>query len=129
MQTLLSKNISKSDQRPLTADEEQWLKKSGLSAATGLAIYGVPAASEFLEAASENVSRVSVGNWMANQLLPALKGAPLSSLPFGPSEFAELVRLADNGRASAHEARAVLKLMLAGEGPPTKLLTGIQSSA
>ncbi len=123
-----AKNNSKSKQRPLTADEEQWLNKSGLSAATGLAIYGVPAASEFLEAASEHVSRVSVGNWMANQLLPALKGAPLSSLPFGPSEFAELVQLADSGKASTHEARAVLKLMLAGEGSPTKLLAGVQSS-
>ena len=126
--TTPAKSEPKSKQRPLSADEEHWLNQSGLNAATGLAIYGIPAAPEFLEAASEYVSRVSVGNWMANQLLPALKGAPLSSLPFGPSEFAELVRLADNGKASTHEARVVLKLMLAGEGSPTKLLTGVQAS-
>ena len=120
--------ITRHDQRLLKPDEEQWLKRSGLSVATGLAIYGVEGAPAFFEAASISAPRISVGNWMANQLLPALKGRPLSDLPFGPHEFSRLVQLAESETGTAHEIRAVLKLMFDMRESPAQLLTRVQGS-
>ncbi len=115
-------------QRPLTSDEKQWLQRSGLSMATGLAIYQVPGAQAFFEEASESAPPASVGNWMANQLLPALKGCSLSDLPFGPNKFSQLVQLVDCGVASSHETREVLKLMFTTDESPTELLAHVQDS-
>jgi len=115
-------------QRPLTPDEQQWLRRSGLTVAVGLAIYAVPEAVDFFDAASASAPRVSVGNWMANHLLPALKDRSLSDLPFGPNEFAEVVQLADREIGSAHEIREVLKRMLTTSEHPADLLSNIQES-
>ncbi len=122
------KQENRQDQRPLTLDEEQWLHRSKLSVATGLAIYGIKGAPEFFEAASASAPPVSVGNWMANHLLPALRDQPLSSLPFGPNKFAELIQLADNETGSAHEIRTVLKLMFDTNEHPAQILARIQES-
>ncbi len=122
------KDKPRSAQRALTPDEKQWLQRSGLSAATGLAIYQIPGAQAFFEDASESAPSASVGNWMANQLLPALGDRPLSELPFGPNEFSQLVQLFDCGVASSHETREVLKLMLTTDESPTELLARVQDS-
>jgi len=119
---------STADQRPLTPNEEQWLRRSGLNRAVGLAIYGVSEAVAFFDAASASAPRVSVGNWMANHLLPALKGQSISDLPFGPNEFAELVQLADREIGSAHEIRETLKRMFDTGEHPAVLLSTIQES-
>lgn len=122
------KNKSKGTQRPLTPEERQWLQRSGLNAATGLAIYQVPDAPKFFEIASESAPPASVGNWMANQLLPSLKDLSLSDLPFGPNEFSQLVQLVDCGVANSHETREVLKLMFTSTESPTELLIHVQDS-
>ncbi len=119
---------STADQRPLTPNEEQWLRRSGLNRAVGLAIYGVSEAVAFFDAASASAPRVSVGNWMANHLLPALKDQSISDLPFGPNEFAELVQLADREIGSAHEIRETLKRMFDTGEHPAVLLSTIQES-
>jgi len=119
---------NKANQRPLTPEEEQWLRRSGLSAATGLAIYGAPGGIAFFEAASASAPRLSVGNWMANQLLPSLNDRALSDLPFGPVEFSELIQLADKEIGSAHEIRTVLKLMFDRAEHPAQLLVQVQDS-
>ncbi len=115
-------------QRPLTTDEKQWLQRSGLGAAVGLAIYAVEGAVEFFESASLSAPEVSVGNWMANHLLPALSGRAISELPFTPNDFSELIQLADNEVGSAHEIRMVLKLMFDSNESPAQLLSDIQDS-
>ena len=122
------KKKSSPDQRPLTPDEEQWLRRSGLNRAVGLAIYAVPEAMTFFDAASASAPRVSVGNWMANHLLPSLKDQTLSDLPFGPYEFAELVQLADKEIGSVHEIREALKRMFDTGEHPSDLLSTIQES-
>lgn len=115
-------------ERPLTDDEKQWLQRSGLSPATGLAIYAVEGAIEFFEAASSSAPRVSVANWMANHLLPALHDRNISEIPFDPYKFSELVQLADNEVGSAHEIRTVLKLMFDSNESPAQLLSDVQDS-
>ncbi len=115
-------------QRVLTSDEKLWLQRSGLSRATGLAIYGVPGAQKFFEEASKSAPRASVGNWMANQLLPVLDDRMLSDLPFGPNEFSQLVQLVDCGVASSYETREVLKRMFTTDQSPTELLAQVQDS-
>lgn len=122
------KNTPKRPPRPLTPEEQQWLTQSGLNAATGLAIFRVPGACEFFEAASADAAPNSVGSWMANHLLPALDQRSLADLPFGPAAFSELVQLADRGSASAHELRAVLKLMMETAESVSELLSRVQAS-
>ena len=122
------KSRIKTGQRPLTPEEKQWLRMSGLNSAIGLAIYSVPDASAFFRAASASAPRISVGNWMANHLLPSLKNRSLSDLPFGPEEFSELVQLADKEIGSTHEIREVLKLMFESKEHPARLLARVQDS-
>ncbi len=126
---LKKKSGSNTPPRSLTPAEEEWLHQSGLNPAIGLAIHSESGGSAFFEAASVSAaSSVSIGNWMANQLLPALKNRSLSDLPFGPEEFSQLVQLVDQRRASTHEAREVLKLMFDHDAPPDQLLARIQAS-
>ncbi len=122
------KSKSKTAPRSLTSAEKKWLQKSGLSPATGIAIFAEPGGPAFFETASKSASSTSVGNWMANQLLPALNDCSLSDLPFGPEKFSQLVQLVDQRIASAHEAREVLKLMFDQDTPPDQLLARIQAS-
>ncbi|MCY4232739.1 MAG: glutamine--tRNA ligase/YqeY domain fusion protein [Bacteroidetes bacterium] len=119
---------SSTPQRTLTTLEKQWLQRSGLPRSTGLAIYAVDGAIEFFQAAASSAPRVSVSNWMANHLLPALNERKLSDLPFGPYQFAELIQLADNEVGTAHEIRMVLKLMFDSNVPPAQLLSDLQDS-
>ena len=111
----------------LTDNEQAWLKSTGLSPAVGLAIRQADGGADFFEAVSRMASAQSAANWMANHLLPALKGRLLDALPFGPDSFAELVNLVDSKSATADEAREVLSLMTAKGGNAQDLLKQVKA--
>ena len=112
----------------LTADEEEWLRKNQLSSAIGLAIYRVPGGRDFFEIASRSAPPTSVGNWMANHLLPTLGTNSLADLPFGPNKFAQLIQLSQHKKAGHHEIRTVLQSMFESDESPAELLTRVQDS-
>lgn len=111
----------------LTSDEQAWLASTGLSSAVGLAIRQAVGGAEFFKAASKTAFAQSAANWMANHLLPALKGRQLDALPFSPDSFAELVNLVDSKGATADEAREVLSIMMAKGGDAPALLQKIKA--
>ena len=111
----------------LSVEDKAWLASTGLSVAVGLAIRQFDGGEQFFRAASASADAQSTANWMANQLLPALKGSSLPELAFGPAEFARFVTMVDAGNATAHEGRAVLSAMVADGGSPEVLLKTVRA--
>jgi glutaminyl-tRNA synthetase len=61
-------------------------------------------------------------NWVVNELMSALKDRSIASLPFGPAEFADLVRLVSTDVISSRGAREVFEAMLDGGGSPEEIV-------
>ena len=114
---------------PLMKPEAQaWIAQAGISPAVGVAIHSTEGGLEFFATASATAERVLVASWMANHLLPALDGKCLADIPCTVDEFARLVALVDEERATTHEARDVLASMLTGGGSPEMLLDRLRAS-
>lgn len=79
------------------------------------------ALSHFFEATIKHHANASgIANWIVNELLRELKDRPLSGLPFGPSQFASLIRLMDNEVISGRVAKDVFAEMLQDDCPPAE---------
>ena len=61
-------------------------------------------------------------NWVVNELMSALKDRSMASLPFGPAQFADLVRLVSTDVISSRGAREVFEAMLDGDGGPEEIV-------
>jgi glutaminyl-tRNA synthetase len=71
----------------------------------------------------EDDTRAQVAaNWVVNELMSALKDRSIASLPFGPAEFADLVRLVSTDVISSRGAREVFEAMLDGGGSPEEIV-------
>lgn len=64
----------------------------------------------------------ALANWINNDLLREIKEKPLSALPFGAKELAELVALLDQGAISSKAAKDVFAIMAAKGGKPADII-------
>jgi glutaminyl-tRNA synthetase len=70
----------------------------------------------------DGASAQVAANWVVNELMSALKDRSIASLPFGPAEFADLVRLVSTDVISSRGAREVFEAMLDGGGSPEEIV-------
>ena len=78
---------------------------------------------DFFEAAVETYDAPQpVANWVVNELLAKLKARSLDALPFGPTAFAELVRLVDTDEITNRGASTVFEELLAHGGDPESIV-------
>jgi glutaminyl-tRNA synthetase len=73
-------------------------------------------------ALEDGASAQVAANWVVNELMSALKDRSIASLPFGPAEFADLVRLVSTDVISSRGAREVFEAMLDGGGSPEEIV-------
>ncbi len=84
-----------------------------------------PAAEAFLRAsagADPGAKAGPLANWIINELPPVQGDRALEALPFGPSEFAELVALVEEGTLSSSGGREVLGVMAREGGSPPDIV-------
>ena len=65
---------------------------------------------------------VAVANWVIHELPPVRGDRPVTALPFGPAELAELVALVEEGELSSSAGRRVLEAMGAEGGRPADIV-------
>lgn len=80
------------------------------------AIQAVPGADAFLAEAKLYGDKDLVSTWMIQQLVPALGGKDLGEAPITPKQLAEITGLVQIGTLSTHQARRVLRRVLAEGG-------------
>jgi glutaminyl-tRNA synthetase len=106
----------------LAARRDRYIGALGLSAAQADVLTGDPAVADFFEAAvADHPDARSVANWVANDLLRELKGRPLSQLPFGPAELAELASMADRQAVTSPAAKTIFSEMMSSGGRPSEI--------
>ncbi|MFP3938904.1 MAG: glutamine--tRNA ligase/YqeY domain fusion protein [Thermoanaerobaculia bacterium] len=76
----------------------------------------------FREAVAVHDSPRTVANWLVNELPRAGGDRPVSELPFGGRELAELVALVDDGTLSSTLGREVLEELVARGGSPREIV-------
>ncbi|CAM2066826.1 Glutamine--tRNA ligase [Sulfidibacter corallicola] len=82
-----------------------------------------PARVRFFEAAlATHDNAKAIANWINNELARELKDRPLSQLPFGPTELAELVALIDADTISNKIARDVFAVLAEKGGKPADIV-------
>jgi len=108
------------------AQFEDFTDRLNLSREDAAVIAGEDSVTEFFEqvvAELEDDARAQVAaNWVVNELMSALKDRSISSLRFGPPEFADLVRLVSTDVISSRGAREVFEAMLDGGGSPEEIV-------
>jgi glutaminyl-tRNA synthetase len=83
---------------------------------------GDPAVADFFDrAVTFHPNARTVANWTINEVLPALKGKNVSSLPFTGAHLGELVRLVDEGTITTAAAKTVFTELLSGGGSPSEI--------
>ncbi|MEM6647633.1 MAG: glutamine--tRNA ligase/YqeY domain fusion protein [Bacteroidota bacterium] len=64
----------------------------------------------------------AVAGWVVNEIQRVLRDTPTDELAFSPAQFADLVRLSDDGTLTSTLARQVFELMLNEGGNPSDLI-------
>jgi Asp-tRNA(Asn)/Glu-tRNA(Gln) amidotransferase B subunit len=83
---------------------------------------GNPEVAGFFDAAAEaHPNPKALANWVANDVLRELKGRSVASLPFGPGDLGDLVRMVDAGSITTTAARTVFERMTEAGGKPSDL--------
>ncbi|MFB6098038.1 MAG: glutamine--tRNA ligase/YqeY domain fusion protein, partial [Salinibacter sp.] len=86
-------------------------------------IAGDDVLADFFDAALEQYHAPQpLANWIVNELLGALKDRTVAELPFGPEEFADLVRLVDTDVISNRGADEVFGVLLEDGGDPEAIV-------
>jgi len=77
---------------------------------------------QVLEEVEDDATAQVAANWVVNELMSALKDRSMASLPFGPAEFADLVRLVSTEVISSRGGREVFEAMLEGGARPEEIV-------
>ncbi len=95
----------------------------GVNREAAATIAGDDALATFFETAVEVYDAPQpVAKWTVNELLAELKDRSFDSLPFGPEDFAELVRLVDTEEITNRGADTVFDEMLVEGGDPSAIV-------
>jgi glutaminyl-tRNA synthetase len=106
----------------LAARHDRYIASLGLAPAQADVLTGDAAVADFFDAAvAVHPDAKSVANWVANDLLRELKGRPLSKLPFGPAELAQLASMADRQAITSPAAKTIFSEMMANGGRPDEI--------
>ena len=101
---------------------DEYVAKLGLPPEVADVLTGDPEVAGFFDAAAAaHPNPKAIGNWVANDVLRELKGRSIASLPFGPGDLADLVRMVDAGSITTPAARAVFDRMMTSGGKPPDL--------
>jgi len=107
------------------AREQRFALQYALAAKDAALLAGDAQLSAWFEAAARaHGSAKSVANWVIRDVLGALKerGAELAAVKLAPEAFGALVKLADDGRVTVKNARALLAELLWAGGDPAALI-------
>jgi aspartyl-tRNA(Asn)/glutamyl-tRNA(Gln) amidotransferase subunit B len=107
------------------ARRERFVAAYALARADAALIAADAALSAWFEAAARaHGSAKSVANWLLRDVLAALKeqDAQIEQAKLSPEQFAALVRLADDGKVTAKNARALLAELLWTGGDPAAVI-------
>lgn len=95
----------------------------GIDREDAATIAGNDALADFFEAALEHYEAPEpLANWTVNELLGTLKDRTVAELPFGPEEFATLVRLVDADKITNRGADEVFGVLLEKGGDPEAIV-------
>ncbi len=84
---------------------------------------GESAVADFFEAACASYAHPqSIAKWIMSEVLRALKDRPLSELPFGPTQLAELAKLVDEGEISTGAGKTLFATLMTEGGSPKALV-------
>jgi glutaminyl-tRNA synthetase len=101
---------------------DRYFKTLGLTAELADVLTGDPAVADFFDAAvAAHPNARTIANWVANDVLGALKGRPFDELRFTAAELAELVGLVDSQAITSAAAKTVFGEMLSGGGTPREI--------
>jgi len=102
---------------------EHYRDALGLSHNDAAVIAGDDAIADFFDAALEHYDAPQpLANWTVNELLGDLKDQTVADLPFGPEEFATLVRLVDTDEITNRGADEVFDVLLDDGGDPENIV-------
>jgi glutaminyl-tRNA synthetase len=102
---------------------EHYRDALGLSHNDAAVIAGDDAIADFFDAALEHYDAPQpLANWTVNELLGDLKDQTVADLPFGPEEFATLVRLVDTDEITNRGADEVFDVLLNDGGDPENIV-------
>ena len=103
----------------LSPAAEALTKRLGVAPTVARVLDEDAAALAFVEAAvAQGAAPTAAANTVVNDLLPAAKGAPLSTLSVSPAGLAALVNLVTKGEISTKQAKEVLaECLTSGEAP------------
>ncbi len=102
---------------------ERYYEDPNLSRNDAATIAGNDALAGFFDAALEHYDAPEpLANWVVNELLGALKDQSIEDLPFGPEEFADLVRLVDTDVISTRGADEVFDELIENGGSPEAIV-------
>jgi glutaminyl-tRNA synthetase len=106
----------------LSRRHDVYVAKLGIPPEAADVLTGDPEVAGFFDAATAaHPNPKAIANWVANDVLRELKGRSVASLPFGPGDLADLVRLVDAGSITTTAARTVFERMMASGGNPSDL--------
>jgi len=102
---------------------EHYRDDLGLPHNDAAVIAGDDAIADFFDAALEHYDAPQpLANWTVNELLGELKDQTVADLPFGPEEFATLVRLVDSEDITNRGADEVFDVLLDEGGSPETIV-------
>ena len=102
----------------------RFIAQYGLAAHDAAALATKPALGAWFEAAAKIAGAKSATNWVLRDVLAALneRGAEIAQAKLAPEAFGALVKLADDGKVTAKNARGLLAEMLWAGGDPEALI-------
>lgn len=116
----------------LEARYQRYRSELGLGEEEADILSGEPGVPDFFESALlVYANPQSIAKWIMSEVLRALKERPLTELPFGPTQLAELAKLVDDGEISTGAGKTVLAQLLTEGGSPRALIAklGLQKVA
>ena len=109
--------------RRLAARHLRYLDELKLGEEEADILAGESAVAEFFEAACASYKNPqSIAKWMMSEVLRALKDRPLSELPFGAAQLAELAKLVDDGEISTGAGKTLFASLMTDGGSPKALI-------
>jgi aspartyl-tRNA(Asn)/glutamyl-tRNA(Gln) amidotransferase subunit B len=106
------------------ARRARFAERFGLSAYDARLLTASRALADFFEAAAAEAPAKAVANWLLRDVLGALRerGSEIDASALTPAAFAALVRLAEEGKVTPANARALLPELLDRGGDPAALV-------